>query len=82
MLRPSALQAPNEPLLSTIINLGYPLFKVVVLYGIATVLLRRPADKRRSAPMMLIAGTLLYLTLDFVNDFVDGGRELPGAGAR
>ena len=70
VLRPSALQAPNQPTLTTVINLGYPLLKVVLLYGVFTVILRRPADSRRSTPVLLISGTLVYLAFDLANDFI------------
>ena len=52
-----------------VIALAYPLFSLLVLAGVVTVMLRRPADVRRWAPALLIGGWLVYLALDLLNDF-------------
>jgi diguanylate cyclase (GGDEF)-like protein/PAS domain S-box-containing protein len=53
-----------------LIALAYPLLSLLLLYGVATVLLRRPSDSRRWAPGLLIGGFALYLLLDLENDIV------------
>ena len=70
VLRPSMLETPGQSLLGEWIAVAYPLLALMLIYGVVTVLLRRPADSRRWAPALLLAGWLIYLGFDLVNDLV------------
>jgi diguanylate cyclase (GGDEF)-like protein/PAS domain S-box-containing protein len=76
LVRPTAASAATEPI-TVALALVYPLADLLLLVGIVTLLLRRPADGNRRAIGWLCAGTVLSVVADLAFNLVraENGRR-------
>lgn len=65
LLLPIAL-APHLGFLDSLLSLGYPVLSMVLLFGIASVLLRRPSKNNRCALCFLLVGIAVYAIADLI----------------
>ena len=75
-VRPTAAAEENR-IVVTFLAYAYPLVSLLVLFGITTVLLRRPTDPNRVAFGLLVAGVLTSIVADLTFNYIlleAGGR--------
>jgi len=71
VIRPSYIDQPDQSAAAAAYNLIYPVLSLMVMTGVASALLRRPANVQRWAPGLLLAGWLIYLGMDLLNDLTE-----------
>ena len=69
VMRPTAASGRSDSIV-VLLAFAYPLASMLVLLGITTVLLRRPADGNRRAFALLVGASVLGIVADLVFNYI------------
>lgn len=69
VFRPITVDAGTDPLTNAI-SLAYPLGDLALLFGITSVLLRRPIESSREALQILVVGLFVMVVADFIFSYL------------